>query len=948
MIHKSLSKRLKALFYCLVICVYASTAIAEDKLHIIGTDSPTLGWSWPYTLTSFDLPNKANKSGYIPNIPAEFPNVMNGMYERDQEVKIFWDFGDGSSKFNSKDRINASHIYKKAGTYNIKVVITDENDQVFASTSKTVTVKPTEPHSFFGVVPVNEDEPTRLKFDSATFLKEPTDDQMLTYEWDFGDGNKKKGENLDSLIYTYATTGTYKTKLKVTNKFGLTHTSKKTVRVIAKKPAKVEQTQDELKAPDIISNKVNLKVSGSISAKISATAERTASSVFMAPVRNGTCQVWINYWDDTNLVGGLLLVNLGYLPKNGANYKFKGKQRFSLAAYPDIKTYLYAKTNLHPLSSSAGFNKPLHSFGEIAELSMNSGTIDLTVKNGNYILGKINSKLTGYIGPFPIENRKKISINVKGDLSVTLGDRGIVDTIFSPITCKEKGLEIIKRHPKSGQKHLVMPRPIIRNNFNDNLQIDSVNDQTFQVGYPNANGDFIKAPGKIILNKKKIEFVPNKRLRPGIRYTVRVKTGENGVRSASGSLLIDEQGTGWQESSFWTKIDFSSDSGNPSNLSCDVYQSVKNAPLIEGKPALMKIYADWPVYDDVHKDAQYKDFKAKVSLYKKGKAIKTILHKYTRTDRRSGWGKPRLRNEEAAELPYLPNDYKVENISLIVDDKVGGQSSYNTYCSTPKWDLVPTLNVAFFVIDDGRYGPNTKSDIPTQLSKQHVKQLIDQYAHEVKIYAEQILPVKTIDIYPPVFIDPPDINLSLMNWYTKGCKPPTISDITVKIIEAEIGERKKILDVINNLESNAHIIVLLGPPVLLGGGGGTVADLSSKQGLITMSVADDAKAFKRYVNGLVHEFGHVLSLQHKPFVDACSRSKLLAKRDFGTRQWYEGIDAMRISADGKTWWHKSSRIGNDESIHIAPLMFPGTLQPEDAFISHHHYRKAQYFLEKYY
>jgi hypothetical protein len=78
-----------------------------------------------------------------------------------------------------------------------------------------------------------------------------------------------------------------------------------------------------------------------------------------------------------------------------------------------------------------------------------------------------------------------------------------------------------------------------------------------------------------------------------VRYEVRVKTGENGVRGKSGMALKDGDGTGWYSWKFTTRVHMVPESGNSDNLSCHVFQTVRDAPLVANKPAVARIYADW-------------------------------------------------------------------------------------------------------------------------------------------------------------------------------------------------------------------------------------------------------------------------------------------------------------------------------------------------------------------
>jgi len=381
---------------------------------------------------------------------------------------------------------------------------------------------------------------------------------------------------------------------------------------------------DSLIPPDVIANKVNLQVMGDVNAKVNATALRIAASTFMAPNKDGSCKFWMNFWDDQTLMQGSLQVNLGRLPKlttgqETSNFDFSGKQRFDLGFFASgqQEQYVFGKRQLMagPVSE---LGNTVHDFHTKAGFRMKSGKLKLSLKNGDYIVGELDASLEGKMSDpkaRPGTPPRTLRIAAKGDFALDLGSRGsVMDAISKGWQCQEYGFMEVKRYPEDRVRHFKADRPIIRINFSEDLQQESVNNESFKVGYPDAEGEFITVTGRFINDKSKIQFVPDKGLRKGVRYTVKLKVGEQGVRSARGVFIDDDSGTGWHESEFWTSLPFANQNDESSGLSCDVYQTVKNAPLILGKPALMKVYADWPRLDDVHTSAQYREFDALTTL----------------------------------------------------------------------------------------------------------------------------------------------------------------------------------------------------------------------------------------------------------------------------------------------------------------------------------------------
>jgi len=447
-----------------------------------------------------------------------------------------------------------------------------------------------------------------------------------------------------------------------------------------------------------------------------------------------------------------------------------------------------------------------------------------------------------------------------------------MDAISKGWQCQEYGFMEVKRYPEDRVRHFKADRPIIRINFSEDLQQESVNNESFKVGYPDAEGEFITVTGRFINDKSKIQFVPDKGLRKGVRYTVKLKVGEQGVRSARGVFIDDDSGTGWHESEFWTSLPFANQNDESSGLSCDVYQTVKNAPLILGKPALMKVYADWPRLDDVHTSAQYREFDAKILNNSNDRS--PVNHRFTRPDLMEGWGKSVLREKEAAQY-----------------------TSYSFKCPKVAWDRKPVLTVDVLVIDpddvnyahqsNGQGGESFK-----RLERSAFETLLDKYLQDATEFAEQLYPISKIQFSAPRYVALPDSAFeNSERWLTQLTNPNSKADVQAVILPHEITN----------------------------GGGSAKVLLSSTKNL----------DHTPYFEGIINQDAY----------DA-----LWYARE-GNTQKYEGLDGMRISKDGSLWWHKSSRLGNEESKHIAPLMYPFTLDTKDVVILRHHYRQVQSLLE---
>lgn len=193
-------------------------------------DSPAV-YSYALTADQVSDHNQVARTGIVPNskptssFTATATNLKvsvdgSGSTDKDGSISSYaWDFGDGNTATGAK----ATHTYAAAGTYTVKLTVTDNlgatnTSQQSVTVAKAPNKAPTA--SFTSVVSALD-----LKVDGSA--SDDVDGTVASYAWDFGDGETGTGK---TATHTYAKSGTYTVKLTVTDNEGATGTTSEEVK----------------------------------------------------------------------------------------------------------------------------------------------------------------------------------------------------------------------------------------------------------------------------------------------------------------------------------------------------------------------------------------------------------------------------------------------------------------------------------------------------------------------------------------------------------------------------------------------------------------------------------------------------------------------------------------------------------------------------------------------
>jgi PKD repeat protein len=132
--------------------------------------------------------------------------------------KYTWDFGDETAAVKTR---TADHTFEKAGTYIVKLTVTDETDvegettleiEVLEPSQKPVAVITTVPAVTVAAGAIMGDVPFTVAFSASESTD--ADENIVDYEWDF-DGDGVVDDTGETTTNTYEETGTYTVGLKV-------------------------------------------------------------------------------------------------------------------------------------------------------------------------------------------------------------------------------------------------------------------------------------------------------------------------------------------------------------------------------------------------------------------------------------------------------------------------------------------------------------------------------------------------------------------------------------------------------------------------------------------------------------------------------------------------------------------------------------------------------------
>ncbi|MDG6779150.1 PKD domain-containing protein [Thiomicrorhabdus sp. zzn3] len=189
-----------------------ATDLGDELLYGHGLVNAQAAVAYALHLNSNMAPVASLSSSAVTGpLPLSVQFDASGSYDPDGRIVSYqWDFGDGTQTSG----VQVSHEYTQSGQFAAVLTVTDNNGRT-ATDSVMIEVSNELPVAQLVATPVSGDVPLLVNFDASGSYD--TDGSILSYAWDFGDGTRASGQNVQ---HTYQTGGQFNALLTVTDNGG--------------------------------------------------------------------------------------------------------------------------------------------------------------------------------------------------------------------------------------------------------------------------------------------------------------------------------------------------------------------------------------------------------------------------------------------------------------------------------------------------------------------------------------------------------------------------------------------------------------------------------------------------------------------------------------------------------------------------------------------------------
>ncbi len=928
-------------------------------------------------------PVASSPAGLTLSIPADPAGTGSLPVDYERPIEFRWSFGDHPGTISTGERPAVTHAYSESGDYTLRVEAWSDG-QLFAEGEKDVTVRNRSPWELqIGAIQIDPDGTTF----ELTALANDVDKDELLYAWDFDGGEPDVITDQWRIEHEFERSGRFDVKLLVSDDEGGSRGVERTITVAGADDVQGFQPLDT-RPTDAARTAIRLSVSGDVDFEFKGRI-RPVAGIHLSSLGAGRgCRFMFSAWDNAHLAHLGFIADLQGLVDGGAIYTIRSPDVVLLLEDTDERYRLFrgmlSGANVIGPEGIGGMIQRM--MPEVSDLPPEARAMikDLAGVDPQAVEvqdtvpipavsplglqdGETFGSAQGEVGllfiPYdraggrltltlqnPDQKSDLQTVTLDGDFSLDL-QAAQRDGVLLYDRCGPAGLGIDRVTPDDGDTFLYNRRPNVAVYFSRDYAAETLDTDRFRLTYPApGQGSPVAVDVRLFRRGNMAWIKPVNDLMGGVRYTAWVKTGWDGVLDGGGNEISDDDGDGWYKWSFTTRPDFVPDENaapGTSNLSCHVFQTVRDAPLIAGKPAVARIYADWRPHPEVNPDAQLREFDARVSLMNNGMEFASTDAHFVRPDLWQAYNVDEGAAEHTAQVFFTPTADMPASVRVKVEfpadpDESSGGSAYSA-CSTPKWPRTPKMTVQWFLVDVNQW---RDLDIETD-----VRPWVEPLVGRAGELAKALFPVASVDLaYGGV-----------LPWPTEWQRDRLLGDAPLNCGNTcaegilDYWKDSPLLSTVAGISYDDAATIQIGilagrPPDPAAGiegirGGSTPREIGQGgPARIVFAMEDDPSVQARMVEGIVHEIGHALWLEHLPYIaNKFQQGEAASVRNdawaAGDAIWYEGIEGFLIAPDGSRGWNKSSTEGNQESAHLVPLMYPGTIPLKDMFIARHQYLK---------
>lgn len=530
---------------------------------------------------------------------------------------------------------------------------------------------------------------------------------------------------------------------------------------------------------------------------------------------------------------------------------------------------------------------------------------------------------------------------------------------------EENRLHIRSHLPRLEQRNVDWDEPGIRVTFDRQVDLRSLDDDSFYLEYRDGNRQLQKVPVSYARpGPQTIRLVPSAELKDGVRYRVQIKAGSDGVQGSLGELL--DVSYSWN---FYTTINLDDREPMPDlekiydkteGIEPHVFQVSRDTKLVPGKPTLARVYVKWNKREDVAEDWQVERFLARVQIRSGGPKGPVIASKkdvvirrfdlYDASDKRFA--------DNSVNLFNLDVSGKPKNIVAEVRPKAECETAPRKFLSAghaiPGYvDNPKSLTLAYYLIKPMR----KQDDLGFSDKNYWTDGIPDRAKVDAAIIARkganftlQNFPLRDVNtIYGGGIAIGIGLATTENNGVGRSWVPNQHNELggeyTQQVIEARAYTALMAWrDESDPVAQSADIFMLFLPPGTAGAvGKGAYAPRAIKPGKPGMidiwldNQPSGTQYISKHIVDVAHETGHVFGLGHSDRVlqgpPAPYRHPNGGCEDGGPAGFIEGF---RIALDGNSGQNKSAVEGNGSSQgsgKMYPLMVCGQTPVEGTFIA---------------